>query len=150
MLFCMSLATTQKGTRRIAANALAMLFVVAQMSAGFHLAVVEHETCEHGETIHAGHGETETHRASGAILAAASADNITTGEHEGVTLEAHDHCDVSVRENAAPSDVSFVDVKVAMLSTGGDFTVATPFATWWDARPQYEVAPKQSPPTAVL
>ncbi len=143
MLF---LSSIWANARQHAAIALTVLFVAAQFSAGLHLAVVEHETCEHGDTVHGKHlGPSGAPKAQASLVSTVATDQNAPDEGE-----THDHCDVSLLENATFELHALVSVEHPALSSVHVEPVVTLGQAWWSAHPQFRIAPKQSPPLSAV
>jgi hypothetical protein len=117
---------------RCAAALLAALIALGPLLSAAHLALVQHVTCDHGETIEIVFADGEQHQHAGTCIRESSA----ASEHE------HDHCAVAGHQHAravAPDRSVEGAARVRQL-------VALPDAT---APPQIALlsqAPKSSPP----
>ena len=133
--------------RRAHAASIALLLVAVQSAGMGHLLLARHVVCpEHGELVHAdAAGAVHAHGGVAAAAAPARGRAISTGHGDASAEHADEHCAVlgSRREHA------IVPAAYQALSAASEGTaVETPAAAnpQYEARPRYDVAPKQSPP----
>ena len=123
-------------TRRLFALGLLGLFLGAQVSAGLHYALVAHETCEHGDIVHAD-GE---HSALGAVRV--DVDALTAHNEEA----PHVHCGEPLVEPLTATSPANTALNTTH-ATGIDGLDAVAPKSWVAAnRAVFRTAPKQSPP----
>lgn len=140
--------------RRLAAG-VGAVFLLAQIGAFYHHAVVEHEYCEeHGELIHAGTSSGSDRAPDPRGGAAGGGEEKDAALESGEAAEAghghdhgeHEHCHIQPTTRAEPASACVSPIGEA--AARGASLALPESAEAGESEARFELAPKTSPPSA--
>ncbi len=131
----MSRPSTARSTLAIA---LVFAFVAAQVGGALHVLLVEHVTCEHGDSIHV----------AGDQPVAPARPAITPDQTQGAAGDIHDHC-VASHLTSGQRAVGAAPIAPVQPAPGFiDISDCAPLPPRAPTLAVYRLAPKSSPPAS--